>query len=132
MWWRSVNVAAPADDVWALVTDTRSWPQWGPTVTDVRLDDAITRIHAGSTGAVRTPVGLWAPFAVTSWRAEGDKRSWSWRVAGIAATSHQVETLGADRCAVRFGVPLWAPAYLPVVEVGLRRLRRLAEDRPLG
>ncbi|MGI8645216.1 MAG: SRPBCC family protein [Nocardioides sp.] len=132
MWWREVDVAAPAADAWMLLTDTTRWQEWGPTVTSVRLDHPGPEIRALSTGAVRTPMGLWAPFAVTSWRAEGDKRSWSWRVAGIAATSHQVEALGADRCAVRFGVPVWAPAYLPVVEVGLRRLRRIAEGRPLG
>ena len=95
VWWRSVEVAAPVDDVWAVLTDTRTWPTWGPTVSDVRLDHPLTRIHADSTGAVRTPVGVWAPFVVTGWAVDDDRRSWSWRVAGIPATSHEIEVVAA-------------------------------------
>ena len=132
MWWRSVEVAAPVDAVWAVLTDTRTWPQWGPTVSDVRLDHPLTRIHADTTGAVLTPLGWWAPFVVTDWVVTADHRAWSWRVAGVPATSHEVEALDSDRCRLRFGAPLWAPAYLPVLEVGLRRLRAIAVERPLN
>jgi hypothetical protein len=132
MWWRSIEVAASADDVWAVLTSTRTWPQWGPTVSDVRLDHSSTRIHAGSTGAVLTPLGWWAPFVVTDWAVDADRRAWSWRVAGVPATSHEVEALDAGRARLRFAAPIWAPAYLPVLAVGLRRLRAIAEARPLG
>ena len=96
MWWRSVEVAAPVDAVWAVLTDTRTWPQWGPTVSDVRLDHPLTRIHADTTGAVLTPLGWWAPFVVTDWVVTADHRAWSWRVAGVPATSHEVEDLDSD------------------------------------
>jgi len=125
MWWRSVEVAAPADDVWTLLVDVGHWPEWGPTVTGARLDHPGTRIRAGSTGAVRTPVGVWLPFAITE--HDDAAHTWSWQVAGVAATSHRVEEI-ATGCRVGFGVPWWAPAYLAVVEVGLRRVRALAEN----
>jgi len=127
MWWREVDVAAPADDAWELLVDTERWSDWGPTVTAVRLDHAGHELRADSTGAVRTPLGFWLPFAVEEWQESPD-RAWSWRVAGLAATTHVVEETAPDRCSVRFGVPVWAPAYLAVVEVGLRRVRTLAQD----
>lgn len=125
MWWREVDVAAPAADAWTLLTDTTRWPAWGPTVRAVRLDHPGHDIRAGSTGAVRTPVGVWLPFEVSEYDAA--ERTWSWRVAGIAATSHRVQVTGTRSCRVGFGVPWWAPAYVAVVELGLRRVRALAE-----
>ena len=132
MWWRELEVAAPGALAWAPLVDTRRWPEWGPTVAAVRLDHAGHQLRADSTGAVRTPLGVWLPFVVSSWDVSEERSAWSWRVAGMAATSHEVVPLSADRCRLRLGVPAWAPAYLPVVEVGLRRLRRLAEGGPLG
>ena len=130
MWWRSVDVPAPATWAWELITDTTRWPAWGPTVSAARLDDGGgTRIRLGSTGAVRTPLGLWLPFKVTAYEDAGVDRCWSWRVAGVPATSHRVTSMGPEACRVAFGVPWWAPAYLAVMEVGLRRVRSLARQR---
>ncbi|MEO5852568.1 MAG: SRPBCC family protein [Nocardioides sp.] len=125
MWWRELDVSAPDAEVWALLTDTSRWPDWGPTVRAARLDHPGATIAAGSTGAVRTPVGVWLPFEVTAY--DDRARTWSWRVAGVAATSHRVQTTGPGSCRVGFGVPWWAPAYLAVCERGLRRVRTLAE-----
>jgi len=127
MWWREVDVAAPAADAWGLLIDTTRWPEWGPTVRAARLDGPGTTIAAGSTGAVRTPAGFWLPFEITAY--DDATRTWSWRVAGVAATSHRVTSTGPATCRVGFGVPWWAPAYLVVVRVGLRRVRALAEGR---
>ena len=100
---------------------------WGPTVTEARLDvGRRTSLAPDSTGRVRTPLGVWLPFTVTQWHDDGARRAWSWRVVGVPATSHEVVADGSA-CRVRFGVPLWAPAYLPVVELALRRIRAIAE-----
>jgi len=42
-------------------------------------------------------------------------------VANIAATRHEVQPL-PHGCRVVFGVPWWAPAYLPVCAVALHRI----------
>ena len=86
------------------------------------LGDGGTVIHEGSTGKVQPSVGPALPFTVTE-LVPG--RSWSWRVAGIPGTTHAVEPVGAGT-RVTFGVPLWAPAYLAVCALALRRLERLA------
>jgi uncharacterized protein YndB with AHSA1/START domain len=118
----SRTIAAPPDVVWGLLVDIDEWPRWGPTVGLAWLGDGGTVIHEGSTGKVQPSVGPALPFTVTE-LVPG--RSWSWRVAGIPGTTHAVEPVGAGT-RVTFGVPLWAPAYLAVCALALRRLERLA------
>jgi uncharacterized protein YndB with AHSA1/START domain len=117
----SRTLAAPPDEVWRLLVEVENWPRWGPTVSQVRLDHSGGRIHEGSTGMVVPPIGVPLPFRVTDF-VEGHR--WSWRVAGVPATSHRIEAVGAGT-RVTFGVPWWAPAYLAICELALRRLERL-------
>lgn len=121
----SRHIAAPAADVWELLTDVGRWREWGPSVTGAELDSP--RFAAGSTGRVRTVTGVRLPFTVTDYRAG---RSWSWSVAGIRATGHLVVPEG-DGCRVTFTVPWWAPAYLPVCSAALRRIARVTA-RPVS
>lgn len=121
----SRGLDVPAEVAWDLLVDTTRWPDWGPTVTgaEIATGGDGTRITLGATGTVRTPVGLSLPFRIT----ELDPgRRWSWAVAGVAATAHRVEGLGPQRCRVTFEVPRWAPPYLAVCAVALRRLERLS------
>jgi hypothetical protein len=121
-------VPAAPEVVWDLLVDTSRWPEWGPSVTAVELDDAPatpatgTRITAGSTGRVRTAVGVWVPFRITGFN---DGRRWSWNVAGIPATSHTVEPAPGG-CRVGFGIPLLVAPYALVCQVALARIERLA------
>jgi hypothetical protein len=62
------------------------------------------------------------PYTVTAFEPG---RYWSWSVAGIPATGHRVVPQ-AGGCLVTFTVPWWAPAYLPVCALALRRIERLA------
>ncbi len=119
----SRRIAADPQVVWDLLVDTSRWPEWGPSVSAVELDHGDgPRLHSDSTGRVRTPIGVWIPFTVTGFV---DGLRWSWRVAGIPATSHAVEP-HPDGCVVRIGVPVLAAPYALVCEVGLRRIERLA------
>jgi uncharacterized protein YndB with AHSA1/START domain len=118
----SRTIAAPPDAVWALLVDIDEWPRWGPTVGLAWLWEGGTVIHEGSTGKVQPSLGPALPFTITEF-VPG--RRWSWRVAGVPATSHEVAAVGAGT-RVTFGVPLWAPAYLAVCALALRRLERLA------
>lgn len=125
----SRRVAAPAEDVWSLLTDVQQWPNWGPSITGVRPapagprdGSAACRLESGSRGTVRTILGVTLPYTVTAFEAG---RYWSWSVAGIPATGHRVIPQEGG-CLVTFTVPWWAPAYLPVCAVALRRIERLA------
>ena len=72
-------------------------------------------------------LGVRLSFEIT---AHEDGVRWAWTVAGVPATDHTVEALGAERCRVGFGVPWPAALYLVVCRVALRRLESLAmQDR---
>jgi hypothetical protein len=113
-------IDAPAADVWRLITDTYAWPRWGPTVRAVDCRDRY--IRAGSTGRVRTSIGLWLPFTVERFERE---RYWDWRVGGVAATGHRVEPSGPRQCELSFSVPRWAVGYGIVCRAALKRIARL-------
>ncbi len=121
------EVVGPREIVWRELADLDCWPRWGPTVRAARLNDGGREPHAGATGAVQTPVGLWLPFTIDEWQQDGETWSWSWRVGGVPATTHAVTALGANRCRLEMGVPWWAPAYLGVIRVALTRIRREVE-----
>ncbi|WP_235672690.1 SRPBCC family protein [Mycolicibacterium hodleri] len=114
-------MAVPVDSVWRVLTDLDAWPQWGPTVQRAELDDPGP-LRLGSRGKVWTPIGVALPFEITEF---DDGRVWAWKVAGVPATRHVV-TPHSQGCRASFGVPLWAPAYLPVCALALKRIENLA------
>lgn len=116
----SREIRCPVGSVWTILTRVAAWPEWGPTVAGATVPSGV--VGPGSSGTVRTVVGLTLPFSITGFE-EG--RSWAWSVAGIPATTHHVRPT-ADGCVVTFTVPWWAPAYLPVCALALRRIDRLA------
>jgi uncharacterized protein YndB with AHSA1/START domain len=120
MWTVDRHIDAPADVVWRILTDLDAWPEWGPTVAGAELDDEAFEVRA--TGRVWTPVGVPLAFTITD---VDPGRSWAWRVAGVPATHHGVEPRGAG-CRAWMSAPVWAPAYLPVLAVALRRIERMA------
>lgn len=120
----SRQILAPAPLLWRLITDTRRWPEWGPSISEVRCSDRV--ITLGSTGHVIAPgARLILPFTITE--LDPEALHWSWQVAGLPATTHQVEPTGADACRVRFGLPspLLFP-YLAICQLALARLDQLA------
>ncbi|KRE42609.1 SRPBCC family protein [Knoellia sp. Soil729] len=127
-----LHVATSPDVVWDLLTDVDQWPLWGPTVSGATVDgvtlDGRRRIGPGATGTVRTSLGPSLPFRIEVWQDTGEVRRWSWRVAGLPATSHTVRARQGD-CRVEMTAPWFAPAYTPVLWLGLRRIRGLAQAR---
>ena len=119
--WTHREIDAPAHTLWGLLTDPQQWPSWGPSVRDVELKGE--RFELGATGTVTTVVGVKLNFEVVDFDPGA---GWAWKVAGVPATDHTVEPLGADRCRVGFGVPWVAVPYLSVCQLALQRLERIA------
>jgi hypothetical protein len=117
---RTCDVAWP--HAWAALARYEHWPSWGPSITDV--DPPAGEVGVGDRGRVRTPVGGWLPFEVT---AVDPGRRWDWRVAGVPATGHRVDALGATRSRIVIEVPWWAAPYVVVCRVALARLEEVAE-----
>ena len=117
-------IAASSKRVWRVLTDTKCWPRWGPSVRAVRCRDRF--IQSGSKGSVRSFFGVWLPFEITDFVPE---KKWSWRVMHIEATGHRVETLTPDKCRLVFEVPHIAAPYLLVCKIAALRIRRICENR---
>lgn len=119
----SRRIEAPSEVVWRLLVDLDAWTEWGPSVRSVELD--VPELRLGSTGTVRSVVGLRLPFEITGFEPG---TSWSWSIGGIPATDHRVEPLGGDACRVHFGAPWPAAAYLAVCRIAVNRIDALATD----
>jgi uncharacterized protein YndB with AHSA1/START domain len=122
----SRRVAASPEDVWELLTSTRTWTQWGPSVTAV--DPVDTVLSQGLHGRVRTPLGLWLPFRVTHFEPH---QSWAWSVLGFPATSHRIDSVPGG-CRVTFGVSVLAIPYLLICRLALRRIASFLEANAGG
>ena len=114
------EIRAPVSQVWALLTDTQMWPIWGPTVRAVDFPERF--IHAGAKGRIRTPLGIWVPFAIEDFEPDS---YWDWKVGGVSATGHRVERTGPEHCRLSFYVPRSALGYGIVCRLALRRIQRL-------
>jgi hypothetical protein len=114
-------IGSSAESIWRILTDTRCWPEWGPSVK--AIDCAECYIRKGSTGRVLTTLGFWVDFEIADFE-EG--RYWSWRVYGIAATGHRVQPLGEHRCRVSFEIPRFAAPYALICKLALRRIAKMA------
>ncbi|WP_343571371.1 SRPBCC family protein [Mycobacterium sp.] len=119
-------IAAPPSAVWNILVDLDVWPKWGPTVSAAWLDPPHTQLELNVTGAVRTALGLAAPFVITEFEPG---RQWGWKVAGIPATQHRVEPAGSGTRA-SMSVPWWAAGYLSVCAIALRRIDVIATTGP--
>ncbi len=115
------HISAPAEAAWQLLTDVEAWPHWGPSVRRAALEGGGTRLTAGARGTVWTVAGVRMGFTITEFEPG---RRWSWRVAGVAATGHEVID-APDGCRVAFEVPWWAGAYAAVCSVALARIDTL-------
>lgn len=117
-----LSVDCKTEDAWQVLTDTRLWPEWGPSVKLV--DCRQRRIGPGSAGKIKTSLGIWVPFTITEYR---DQKFWAWRIGRFRATGHRLEKSDENCCTIAFDMPWWAAPYLAVCLVALRRIRRLVE-----
>lgn len=122
--WTSREIDASAATLWELFTDLDAWATWGPSLRAAELDNDT--FERGATGTLTTVAGVKLGFEVTGFE-EG--RFWAWNVAGVPSTHHKVETLGANRCRVGFGVPWVVAPYLAVCDIALRRLDTMATTK---
>lgn len=119
-----LRIDVDPDTVWSVITDVRCWPRWGPTVSMARVD-GDAGLTSGARGRLTTVAGLSLPFEITEFVP---RRSWAWKVAGVSATRHEVVGVPGG-CVLRFGAPVWATGYLPVLAVALPRIERIALER---
>lgn len=86
----AVEIAAPPDQVWAIMSDIERWSEWTPTVKSIRRLDAGP-LAVGSRARVHQPRLLPAVWQVTEVVA-GRSFTWVTRSPGVRVTArHGVE-----------------------------------------
>lgn len=119
-------IGVTRDVVWDVLRDTERWSEWGPSVKDV--ESPVRFVERGTRGRVRTVLGLWLPFEVTTC----ESYRWAWDVARLPATGHRAERVDDERCRVVFEVPPLAAGYVPVCRQALSRIESVAHDAERG
>src|SRR5581483_197786 len=90
----TVDIEAPPNRVWMVLSDLEHWSQWTPSISSIRrLDDGP--LAAGSRAIVRQPKLLPARWQVTKVE-EGRGFTWIAVVPGVLVTaSHYIEVNGS-------------------------------------
>jgi hypothetical protein len=72
----AIDIAAPPERVWQVMSDVERWHEWTPSVSSVRLRGALA---VGSTAVIRQP-----KFPPAWWKITGLEpgRSFTWVSAG--------------------------------------------------
>jgi carbon monoxide dehydrogenase subunit G len=136
----SIDIDAPPDAVWAVMSDVERWHEWTASISSVKRLDAGP-FSVGSRAHVRQPKLRPADFVVTNLVPN---RSFTWvtRSPGVGATaSHSVEPRGAGTRAtlsVRFegalaGAVAWmygdlTNRYLAMEAAGLKQRSEAARE----
>ena len=115
------RINAPLERVWEILTDTRQWSTWGPSVCQV--DSPQRFICSGLQGRLKTAVGIWVTFEISYFEAP---ISWGWKVAGFTATGHRLKKLDENSCELIFELPFTAFPYALICRQAANRIARLA------
>jgi uncharacterized protein YndB with AHSA1/START domain len=88
----TTDIAAPADRVWAVMSDTDRWHEWTPSITSVkRLDDAPFAV--GTRVLIRQPKFPPALWKITTIEP-GRSFTWESAAPGFRAVgTHRVEPI---------------------------------------
>ncbi|GAX62564.1 hypothetical protein SCALIN_C35_0003 [Candidatus Scalindua japonica] len=122
--YRDMHVSC--ETVWNVITDTKRWIEWGPSIIAVDCKDRY--IRKGVRGRVQTALGLWVHYEITGF---DEGRYWSWRIFGIHATGHRIEQQEGDKCRLIFEMPLFAAPYAVVCKTALKRIAQIVEKRDI-
>lgn len=94
-----IEIDAPADAVWAVMSDVERWPEWTASIRRVRrLDEGEFRV--GSSARINQPRLLPATWTVETLEP-GRSFSWTTTSPGLHIVGHHdVEALSETRCRV--------------------------------
>ena len=112
-----IEIAAPAPQVWAVLCDLASYPEWNPFTTKIETDFQVGSpivLHVSFDGAKpRRQVEIlrrWAPGEELRWSMTMGP-AWLFRAERV----QRVELLGPDRCRY-ISEDAFAGLFSPVVE----------------
>jgi uncharacterized protein YndB with AHSA1/START domain len=92
------SVDAPAERVWAILSDVERWPTWTASMQEVRLEGPLA---VGTVARIRQPKLPSTTWTVTE-VVPGRSFSWESRARGsLAVGEHEITPTGDSSCDVR-------------------------------
>jgi uncharacterized membrane protein len=86
----TIDIDAPAERVWAVISDVESWPGWTPSVRSIRRLDP-GRLRVGARYRIkqpRLPATIWTVAELV----EGESFTWTATGPGICTSAqHRIE-----------------------------------------
>jgi uncharacterized membrane protein len=119
---RAIDIAAPPDRVWAVMSDVERWPEWTASVRNVeRLDPGPFAV--GSRARVRQPRLPAATWTVTALEP-GRSFEWQSPAPGLRSVGrHRVDGVGDGASRVTLSL-IWSGPLTPVVRLLYGNLSR--------
>jgi uncharacterized membrane protein len=117
---KSIDIEAPQQRVWAVISALEAWPQRIETVDTVELltPAPITTGSRVRLKQPKLPEGIWD---VTVWDAPSFFE-WTQKTGGITSVAgHRVEALGEDRARLSLTLDMRGP-LVPIIGLFYRKL----------
>ena len=134
----AIEIRAPLDSVWRILTDFSAYPEWNPHIRQVRGTPRVggrltiqSRPEGGRTVVLRPMVTTWSPPTELRWRGTFISRF-------LFSGEHGFKLEELDGTRVRFHqdemfsgllVPLYARLRLPKTRDGFAQVNEALRDR---
>ena len=119
----SIDIAAPPERIWAIMSDVARWPEWTPTVTSIEMLDGEP-LRIGARARIRQPR---LPAAVWTVTVVEPGRRFAWRSVAPGLTSvadHRIEPRGTSTMSRVVLTLEWTGWLTPFIRVVFGKLSR--------
>jgi uncharacterized protein YndB with AHSA1/START domain len=115
------TISEPQRKVWELLTNTKYWPMWGPSIQSVAPRD--TKIILGTKGSVKTVFGFHVSFVITKFE---EQNVWDWDTCGLPVTGHTIRSISPHSTEVIFDLPVLLAPYALFCWMALHKINHQA------
>jgi uncharacterized membrane protein len=119
---RVIDIAAPREQVWAVMSDVERWPEWTASVTSIELlDQGAFRVGSRTRNRQpRLPPAVWTVTALEP----GHAFEWQNTAPGLkSVASHRVDAAGDLASRITLSI-MWSGPLAPVFRLLFGKLSR--------
>jgi uncharacterized membrane protein len=120
---RTIEISAPPERIWTIMSDVARWPEWTPSVTSVEvLDDGPFRVSMRArVKQPRFPAAVWTVTVIDP----GRRFTWESVVPGLTSIGdHRIEVRGTSSVTRVTLTLTWRGWMTPLIRLVFGRLSR--------
>jgi uncharacterized membrane protein len=123
----TIEISAPPERIWAVMSDVERWPEWTPTVTSVEMLDGGP-LRVGVRARIRQPRLPAAVWTVTA-LDPGRRFTWQSVVPGLTSVGdHRIDVRGTSTISRVTLTLTWHGWMTPIIRLFFgRRSRRYVQ-----